>query len=182
MPIAVRRSPRSDLSSWSSSAWSHSSTSVAASRMHLSTKLRNTYQREREFFIDNLLVRIHFIIEIIWWTGLAPWEFEFPFPGSLISTFLVQLSSPTCPVSCRTFHATGLTASSFDAFTGKPVRCLVELSTPQDSRHPLSTRLQVNLLNSKVTCVRFHADKVSVALDPVRSAMDAQHGRESHVV
>ena len=24
------------------------------------------------------------------WTGLAPWEFEFPFPGSLISTFLVM--------------------------------------------------------------------------------------------
>ena len=30
---------------------------------------------EREFFIDNLLVRIHFIIEMIWWAGLAPWEF-----------------------------------------------------------------------------------------------------------
>jgi len=44
---------------------------------------------EREFFIDNLLVRIHFIIVMIRWTGLAPWEFEFPFPGSLISTFLV---------------------------------------------------------------------------------------------
>ena len=43
---------------------------------------------EREFFIDNLLVRIHFIIVLIWWTGLAPWEFEFPFPGSLTSTFL----------------------------------------------------------------------------------------------
>ena len=42
---------------------------------------------KREFFIDNLLVRIHFIIEMIWWTGLAPWEFEFPFPGSLASTF-----------------------------------------------------------------------------------------------
>jgi len=27
------------------------------------------------------------IIVMIWWTGLAPWEFEFPFPGSLISTF-----------------------------------------------------------------------------------------------
>ena len=27
--------------------------------------------RERELFIDNLLVRIHFIIEMIWWTGLA---------------------------------------------------------------------------------------------------------------
>jgi len=45
-------------------------------------------QRERECFIDNLLVRIHFIIVMIRWTGLAPWEFEFPFPGSLASTFL----------------------------------------------------------------------------------------------
>jgi len=43
---------------------------------------------EGEFFIDNLLVRIHFIIEMIWWTGLAPWEFEFRFPGSVTSTFL----------------------------------------------------------------------------------------------
>ena len=41
-----------------------------------------------EFFIDNLLVRIHFIIVMIRWTGLLPWEFEFPFPGSLTSTFL----------------------------------------------------------------------------------------------
>jgi len=41
---------------------------------------------EREFFIDNLLVRIHFIIVMIRWTGLAPWEFESPFPGSLTST------------------------------------------------------------------------------------------------
>ena len=37
---------------------------------------------EREFFIDNLLVRIHFIIVMIKWTGLAPWEFEFPFPDA----------------------------------------------------------------------------------------------------
>ena len=42
----------------------------------------NGFLGEREFFIDNLLVRIHLIIEMIWWTGLAPWEFEFPFPGS----------------------------------------------------------------------------------------------------
>ena len=41
---------------------------------------------QREFFIDNLLVRIHFIIVMIRWTGLAPWEFEYPFPGSLAST------------------------------------------------------------------------------------------------
>jgi len=38
---------------------------------------------ERDFFIDNLLVRIHFNIVMIRWTGLAPWECEFPFPGSL---------------------------------------------------------------------------------------------------
>ena len=29
---------------------------------------------EREFFIDNLLVRIHFIIVMIRWAGLAPWQ------------------------------------------------------------------------------------------------------------
>ena len=39
---------------------------------------------------ENLLVRIHLIIVMIRWTGLAPWEFEFPFPGSLTSTFLAQ--------------------------------------------------------------------------------------------
>ena len=44
---------------------------------------------ERWFLIDNLLVRIHLIIMMIWWTGLAPWQFEFPFSGSLRSTFLV---------------------------------------------------------------------------------------------
>ena len=47
--------------------------------------------REREFFIDNLLVRIHFIIMIVRWTGLTPWEFEFHFPCSLTSTFLDPL-------------------------------------------------------------------------------------------
>jgi len=44
---------------------------------------------EREFFIDNLLVRVQFIIVMIRWTGLAPWEFEFSFPGSLNSLFQV---------------------------------------------------------------------------------------------
>jgi len=34
---------------------------------------------QREFFIDNILGRIHFIIVMIRRTGLAPWEFEFPF-------------------------------------------------------------------------------------------------------
>jgi len=43
---------------------------------------------QRELVIDNLLVRIHFFNVMIRWTGLAPWEFDFPFPGSLTSTFL----------------------------------------------------------------------------------------------
>ena len=55
---------------------------------------------ETEFFIDNLLARIHFIIVMIWWTGLAPREFEFPFPGSLMSTFLG--AHATCHVNCET--------------------------------------------------------------------------------
>jgi len=51
---------------------------------------------EREFFTDNLLVRVHFIIVMIKWTGLTPWEFEFPFPGSLTSTFLVLHDISRC--------------------------------------------------------------------------------------
>ena len=43
---------------------------------------------EREFFIDNLLVRIHFIIVLIRLTGLAAWGFALPFTRSLTSTFL----------------------------------------------------------------------------------------------
>ena len=52
---------------------------------------QGTLPREREFFIDNLLVQIHFFFAMIKWTGLAPWEFEFPFPGGLTSTFLGTL-------------------------------------------------------------------------------------------
>ena len=31
---------------------------------------------------------LHFVIEMIWWTGLAAWDFEFPIPGSFMSTSL----------------------------------------------------------------------------------------------
>ena len=65
---------------------------------------------EREFFIDNLLVRIHFIIVMIRWSGLAPWEFEFPFPGSLTSTFLV--CSPLCDSGCGFSPGQGVRFSS----------------------------------------------------------------------
>jgi len=52
--------------------------------------LTHAHLREREFFIDNSLVRIHFIIVMIRWTGLAPWELEFPFPGSLRETQMLS--------------------------------------------------------------------------------------------
>ena len=52
---------------------------------------------EREFFIANLLVRIHYIIVMIKWTGLAPWEFEFPCPGSLTSSFLARVDKSAGP-------------------------------------------------------------------------------------
>ena len=57
------------------------------------TEQEGAKNAEREFFIDNLLVRIHFIIVMIRWTGLAPWEFEFPFPGSLTGAGRVGLAS-----------------------------------------------------------------------------------------
>ena len=56
--------------------------------LHLDYVVRLDERVQREIFIENLLVRIHFIIVKIGWTGLAPWEFEFPFPGSLTCTFL----------------------------------------------------------------------------------------------
>jgi len=46
-------------------------------------------KREREYFVENLMVRIQYIIVMIGWTGLAQLEVEFTFPGSLASTFLV---------------------------------------------------------------------------------------------
>ena len=42
---------------------------------------------ERVFFIDNLLVRLHFIIEMVGWTGLAY--------GSLDSIFQADLHLPS---------------------------------------------------------------------------------------
>ena len=39
---------------------------------------------QRDFFIDNLLFRIHVIIVVIGWAGLAPWGFECPFSSSLV--------------------------------------------------------------------------------------------------
>ena len=63
---------------------------LAKQEVQTLSRLLGAHQQlpERDFCIDNQLVQIHLIIEMIRWTGLAPWEIEFPFPGSLISTFL----------------------------------------------------------------------------------------------
>ena len=45
---------------------------------------------KRKFLFDNLLVRIHFIIVMMRWTGLTQREGQFPFPGSLSSTILAS--------------------------------------------------------------------------------------------
>ena len=42
--------------------------------------------REKEIFIDHLLVRLHFVMKMLLNTGLAPRGSAFPFPGSLTST------------------------------------------------------------------------------------------------
>ena len=68
---------------------------------------------QRDFFIDDLLARIHFIIVMMRWTGLAPWDLEFPYPGSLTSAFLVFLPEvdafvpQTRNVNLRIAHETG---------------------------------------------------------------------------
>ena len=47
--------------------------------------------REIEFFVDNLLVRVHFIIVMIRWTGHAPPQREFSLRMFLHANRLFQL-------------------------------------------------------------------------------------------
>ena len=65
-------------------------TSAAAAKHFAGVALKNApYLPAREFFIDNLLVRIHLIIGMILVDRPCAMEFEFLFSGILISTFLV---------------------------------------------------------------------------------------------
>jgi len=47
---------------------------------------RARYSMESKFYIDNLLFWICLVIVMVERTGLTPWEFEYLFPGSLISS------------------------------------------------------------------------------------------------
>ena len=58
------------------------------SRIPSPTRYSLPKRQEREFFIGNILVQIHFINVMISWTDLVPSDFELPLSGSLTSTFL----------------------------------------------------------------------------------------------
>ena len=70
---------------------------------------------ETDFFIDNLLVRIHFVIVTIRWTGLAPVaDLQFRFPGGLTPTFLVTYFY---------LHSTAIQSSQLAKRCDSRVRC-----------------------------------------------------------
>ena len=78
---------------------------------------------EKDFLSANLLVR--FIIVMIWWTGLASWEFELFFPGSLTSTFLGRsVLTPPPPAQClpgysgRGTNCTECAAGAYKSYRG----------------------------------------------------------------
>ena len=59
------------------------------------------------------MVQIHFSIVMIRWTGLAPWEFEFPFQGILTSTFHLSITSRASP-QIPYFFSSSLLLSSLE--------------------------------------------------------------------
>ena len=77
-----------------STAGRNKSLSTASGETEETRTRVGTQDLDKEFFIDKLLLRIHFTIEMIWWTGLTPWEFGFPFSGSLISAFQNRIQKP----------------------------------------------------------------------------------------
>ena len=88
VPVTVPRASRS-CKHFQDGSDVHLLQGVRTAPVRITSRGAHRPSTEREFFIDNLLVRIPFIIDMIWWSGLAPRKFEFPFPGSLTSTFPV---------------------------------------------------------------------------------------------
>ena len=60
---------------------------------------------------------------MIRWTGLAPWEFEFPFPYSLICTFLLPHTQPHLAkgIVCINTLGTSLAKAQGWVFTGRRI-------------------------------------------------------------
>ena len=108
-------------------------------------------REEREFFVDILLVRIHCIIAMIRWTGLAPWGFESPFPGSFVSTFLggrhsASLSRIRGSPGCQNNDSLHLTLNPLSHFTKAP-------STPPcPARSPALLSYETGRITAASTC------------------------------
>ena len=83
------------------------------------------YLKREGSLLISYWIRIHLIIVMIWWTGLAPWEIEFPFPGSLISTFLDPKRS------CGSISSEELRALQV---TSPPVEKVEELTVVESGR------------------------------------------------
>ena len=61
--------------------------------MQTASAVINT-EKERDFFIDNQLIRVRCITGMILRAGRVPWgSCEFPFPSSLTSTFLQVINT-----------------------------------------------------------------------------------------
>ena len=110
------------------------------------TNQGSRHRGEREFFIDNLLVRIHCIIVMIRWTGLALWELEFLFAGSLTSTILDKedLLPPAGPagiVPMKLLQLQGYLAHK----KTPPPRTLQQVSVSYERGNPVPLSLQSRL-------------------------------------
>ena len=75
--MSATRAPRHARLSHRSTPSFYSEMALAASNSWCNARTFCSPTCQRDFFIDSLLVRIHFIIVMMRWTGLAPWEFEF---------------------------------------------------------------------------------------------------------
>ena len=74
---------------------------------------RCMHPKDREFFVDNLLVWIHLIIEMILVDWPCAMRLEFPCSSRVISTFLVPTTSSTrCMHSKQIIHPTPKTRNS----------------------------------------------------------------------
>ena len=117
----------------------HASLGCHASPKVNTHRPKSTGTREREFFVENLQVRIHFNIEKLWWTGLAQREFEFPLPGSLISTSCVNMNhqkstettqSQDAPTKVNRNHSKRITHSRVAKPTPAPAARVKRRSRP----------------------------------------------------
>ena len=95
---------------------------------------------EIEFLIDNLLVRIHLIIDMMLVNRPSSLEFELPFPGSLISTFLGRNIAPEPESVGRGGRGRAEKARGGQDSTGETRGCSTPSRTPKKRNPKHETR------------------------------------------